>query len=307
MPTTLEQTYREILERIPVHQSQIANRTLFWVAFALKPMKLQELCEAVLLGEDEVVISDNVRLLRKEILLEICGSLISYDKTSAEVTLAHSSVLEFLTSQALRNSHMKFYFLDEETAQKTMTQRCLYYMALPAFNSGYCPINILGQRFAEWPLLTYIATTLFMHLHNVKLDSEIQAALLPFFATHRLPHSGNFGAWVQAFMPVASNDIKNSTPLYYASRFGLADVVKLILKTDGSSDLERRGGRGKSTPLQVASWAGHVEIVKELLKAGANPNETNVQGHSCLMWAIFIGNPEIEKLLRDAGAVDHYS
>ena len=270
-------------------------------------MKLHELCEAVLLGEDDIMISDDVRLLRKNMLLEICGSLISYDKTSTEVALAHSSVFEFLTSQALKKSYMEVYFLDEETAQKAVALRCLKYMALPAFSSGYCPKNTLGQRFADWPLLKYIATTLFTHLHNVELDSKIQAALLPFFATHSLPNGGNFGALVQAFTPDAKIHIVDSTPLYCASGLGLVPLVKLILETDGCSDIERPGGRHKSTPLHVASWANHVEVVQELLKAGADPNGYNALGESCLMWATINRNSEIERLLRDAGATSRRS
>ena len=266
-------------------------------------MTLKELCEAILVAEDDIVIDNNIRLLRKETLLEICGSLIRYDLVTTRVTLAHSSVFEFLTSQAIKASDMRTYYLDRLTAQSSVTRRCIGYMCLPAFSSGCCPTHdALVQRVQDWPLLTYIAKTLFAHLHYTDLNDDMRSILLRFFATHHLPRGGNFGAWVQVFMPDVRDNIEESTPLYYAARFGLVHIVRLILNTEERSSLELRGGRQMSTPLQVASWVGRTEVVRELLKAGASINETNKYGETSLMWAVAYGYSEIEQLLRNAGA-----
>ena len=159
-------------------------------------MTLKELCEAILVAEDDIVINNNVRLLRKETLLEICGSLIRYDLVTTRVTLAHSSVFEFLTSQAIKASDMRTYYLDRLTAQSSVTRRCIGYMCL--LSSGGCPTHdALVQRVQDWPLLTYIAKTLFAHLHYTDINDDVRSILLRFFATHHLPRGGNFGAWVQ--------------------------------------------------------------------------------------------------------------
>ncbi|KAL9613817.1 MAG: hypothetical protein Q9167_001664 [Letrouitia subvulpina] len=303
VPSSLEQTYTQILYRIPAHHTSMAKQALFWLAFALKPMTLTELCEASLIGDDGVDIDDDARLLRKETLLEICGSLVRYNPITTEVTMAHSSVYEFLTSDAIEKSNTRFFHLNANTAENSLTRRCIEYMCLPAFSSGCCANKKeLMKRERAWPLLTYIAQTLFEHLQHVQLDNDMRSLLLRFFATQKQPNGGNFGAWVHAFLPRTSKNIENSTPLYYSARFGLLEVVRLILSTDRRNDLELRGGRRYSTPLHVASWAGETEVVRELLEAGASVNETSQSGSTGLMQAVKNGYKDIEIMLRAAGA-----
>lgn len=281
----------------------MAKQALFWLAFALKPMTLTELCEASLIGDKGIDIDDEVRLLKKETLLEVCGSLVRYNPVTAEVTMAHSSVYEFLTSDTIKKTNTRYFHLNANTAENSVTRRCIEYMCLPAFSSGCCADKKeLIKRERAWPLLTYIAQTLFGHLQHIHLDNDMKSLLLGFFATHKQPNGGNFGAWVNAFLPRTSKNIEKSTPLYYSARFGLLEVVRLILSTDQRNDLELRGGRRYSTPLHVASWAGETEVVRELLGAGASVNETSQSGSTGLMHAVNNGYKEIEIMLRAAGA-----
>ena len=303
VPRTLEQTYRAVLARIPQHQCVIARKTLFWVAFALKPMTLKELSEAIIIGEHSAVIHEDMRLLRDEVLLKSCSSLISYDAESTCITLSHSSVFIYLTSKEVKNSDVCQYYLDAQTAYNSITRRCINYMMLPAFREGAClDWETLQIRFDQWPLLRYVSETLFAHLYYIDLDSEMTSLLLHFFATHDQPRGGNFGAWVQACFPNATNNIEESTPLYYAARYGLLQIVRVILATEGTRSLERAGGVFRSTPLHVAAWQGRTEVIAELLKAGASAKETNDEGRPGLIWAVLFGYTEIERMLRDAGA-----
>lgn len=304
VPGTLEQTYRNILARITKDETHMAKLTLFWLCFSLRPMKFSELCEAVIIPETDVVITDDMRLLRPEALLRICGSLISYDTVTTRVILAHSSVRQYLTSQTTSASDVSEFYFDEATADTKIALRCLNYLNLPVFRSGYCSsYQSLTQRFKDWPLLPYIADLLFDHLSYINLEGSIKTILLRFFETHSQPRGGNFGAWVQAFTPGANENIETSTPLYYASRFGLLRLVKMILALEGTKNLEAPGGVYGSTPLHVATWKGRTNVVRELLKAGANAREVNQDGIPGLLWAVKYGFVEIERMLRDAGAV----
>lgn len=267
-------------------------------------MTLRELCEAVIVEENSVVINDDVRLLNPKRTLELCSSLISYDNRSTMVTLAHSSVKDYLSSKEIRDSEVRSFYLDPAAAFQAVSTRCINYLMLPAFRSGCCQTETkLNRRFDRWPLLTYIAETLFDHLELVDLhDSAFVDLLLRFFATHHLPRGGNFGAWVQAFIPLTTFNIQSSTPLFYAARFGLVGLVRLIFKTQGKGDLEKPGGPFSSTPLHVASWAQHTEVVKELLEAGADAKEHGFDGSNGLYCAVMSGNKAIEYMLRNAGA-----
>ena len=281
-------------------------------------MTFAELCEAVVIPDRDVFISCDLRLFFPEALLRICSSLISYDHVTTKVTLAHSSVLQYLTSQGIQRSDVREFYLERTIADNDITICCLNYLSLPAFSSGYCSPEeavvhrfgsgysaskvALSQRFEEWPLFQYIADTLFDHLSYIALDDPIKALLKRFFETQSLPRGGNFGAWVQAFTPQAWGNIESSTPLYYAARFGLLPVVKMILAVEGTKNLETPGGVYGSTPLHVATWQGRTNVVRELLNAGANAREINDDGKPGLLWAVKFGFKEIERMLRDAGA-----
>lgn len=303
VPSTLEQTYRNILARIPRKNTQRAKRALFWLSFSLRPITFVELCEAVIIPEDSSIISEDMRLLRPEVLLKICSSLISYDSTTTKVALAHSSVWQYLVSQEIQISDVQQFFLNEDVADADMAVRCLRYLCLPAFSSGYCSSNEeLTQRLEEWPLLHHITQTIFDHLSYTPLDGSVKTLLLHFFQTQIQPRGGNFGAWVQVFFPTAHANIESSTPLYYAARFGLLPVVKMILEIEGTRNLETPGGVYGSTPLHVATWQGRTEVVQELLKAGANAREVNEERTPGLFFAVLYGFKDIERMLREAGA-----
>jgi len=304
VPRTLAETYQGILSRIPSEDAETARQMLFWVSSAMMPMTLRELCEAMIIDEGKMAINEDVRLLNPRGTLELCSSLISYDHRTTTVTLAHSSVLDYLSSNDVRESDVRSYYMDSQDVFQALPRRCIHYLMLPAFSSGCCSNQReLIQRLDSWPLLTYIAETLFDHLEYADLrDPVFKDIVLRFFATHRLPRGGNFGAWVQAFIPKTTYNIESSTPLYYAARFGLVRLVRLLLQTQGTVDLEKPGGRYGSTPLHVAAWAGRREVVKEFLDAGADAKETNFDGDSGLTYAILNGDHVNERMLRDAGA-----
>ena len=304
VPRTLTETYQEILSRIPPDDIETARQVLFWVSSAMTPMRLKELSEAVIIHENQIVINEDVRLLNPRATLELCGSLISYDQRTTRATLAHSSVLDYLRSTDIQQSPVKSFYMDPKDIFQAVTRRCIHYLMLPAFESGCCSTkDKLRQRLKNWPLLTYVAETLFDHLRYADLrETKFKDLALRFFATHRRPGGGNFGAWVQAFAPGTTYNIEFSTPLYYAARFGLTRLVKLLLDTQGTEDLEKPGGGNGSTPLHVACWAGRNDVVTQLLDAGADVTETSYGGRNGLWWAVVSGDSVLEQTLRKAGA-----
>ena len=277
---------------------------LLWLSTALEPMTLKELSEAIIIGEGPIAIDDEIRLLNPKDLLEVCSSLISFNNHCETIALAHSSVLDYLSSSEIQTSEARQFYLDPEARFQAIPKRCISYLLQPAFSSGCCVDQAeFNQRLDDWPLLSYIGETLFVHIELADInDPELRKLILRLFETHRLPGGGNFGTWVQAFIPDTVFNIESSTPLYYAARAGFVLVVRLILRTQGTEDLEKLGGVYGCTPLHVASWAGRAEVVKELLSAGANAKETNFDGRSGLYWAVQDGNHLVERMLRDAGA-----
>lgn len=70
-------------------------------------------------------------------------------------------------------------------------------------------------------------------------------------------------------------DNKERTPLYYASRYGKLDAVKLLLKERAKVDLR---SRRYGSALLAACYNHHEPIIKELLEAGADVNMNSAFG-----------------------------
>lgn len=308
VPATLEQTYRNILARIPEGDIHLAQQLLLCICFANTRLTFEELCEAVVIGDDCLTLDEDMRLLHPDDLLNICSSLISYDVYTSTVALAHSSVWTYLTSSEIRCSDVSRFALDYRSAQNAMARKCINYLSLPEFRSGYCTNDMaLARRLLDWPFLEYSADNWPAHLRSAlqersDLEPTTQTLVMAFFDTAEQAGGGAFVSWIQAYVPTAPLDIIPSKPLYYAARFGLLAIVRLMLATGGIKDLEARGGRVGSTPLHVAAAFGETEVVRALLAAGADVRERNAIGETGLYWATIFGYEEIVGLLKEAGA-----
>ena len=306
VPSTLEQTYCNILRRIPGEDRDLAKKAFLWMAFSVRALHFEELCEAVILDEESGTVDEDARLLQPEDLLQVCSSLVSFDTKENTVVLAHSSVLEYLISEQIKESEAREFHLDLASADTSLARQCVSYLCSPKLQSGYCISETeIDDRYQDLPLLDYAVESWPIYAQRIEkrdIDGVTRHFLLHFFETSKLPQCGNFGAWVQLYFPAARLRFETSTPLYYAARFGINSMVKMILAVQGTQDLEVRGGRRGSTPLHAASSRGCFEVVQTLLGAGANPNAVNEMGESVLHYATGGGRPNVVKALLDAGA-----
>ena len=306
VPPTLEQTYCNILCRIPDEDRILAKKAFVWMALSVRALQFEELCEAVILDEDSGTVDEDARLLQPEDLLQVCSSLVSFDIKENTVVLAHSSVLEYLTSEQVKESEAREFYLDPASADISLARQCVSYLCSPKLQSGYCIRDTdLDDRYQEMPLLDYAVESWPIYAQLVEkrdIDEATRHLLLQFFETSKLPRCGNFGAWVQAYFPCEILNIERSTPLYYAARFGINSMVRMILAVQGTRDLEVCGGRRGSPPIHAASLRGFSEVVQTLLRAGANADAVNEKGDYVLHYAASGGNLDVVKALLDAGA-----
>ena len=306
VPSTLEQTYCKILRRIPDEDRDLAKKAFLWMAFSVRALHFEELCEAVILDEASGNVDEDSRLLQPEDLLQVCSSLVSFDTKENTVVLAHSSVLEYLISEQIRESEAQEFHLDPASADTSLARQCVSYLCSPKLQSGYCVGETeIDDRYEDMPLLDYAVESWPVYAQRIEkrdIDGVTRQLLLQFFETSKLPRCGNFGAWVQLYFPTGNLKFETSVPLYYAARFGINSMVKMILDVQGTQDLEVRGGRRGSTPLHAASSRGCFEVVQTLLGAGANANAVNEMGESVLHYATGGGRPDVVKALLDAGA-----
>ncbi|KAF5574265.1 ZDHHC-type palmitoyltransferase 6 [Fusarium pseudoanthophilum] len=98
LPKDIYEVYERILLSIPEADIVLARESLFFLSVALRPLAIQELAEAAVLEVHKPRIDKECRLPEPMVLLEICQGLIDYDAATGVVTLSHSSVRAYITS-----------------------------------------------------------------------------------------------------------------------------------------------------------------------------------------------------------------
>jgi len=318
LPYTLDETYDRILDAISDTCKSDVRAVLQWLTFSERPMRLEEVAEIVAFDATCTTFDINRRLLNPLEVLAMCSSLIVVNDISyhddeyrhrkirfSELRLAHFTVMDYLLSQRLQQSRNSYYSLEGKTSSLQIAKACLTYLNIDKLSCGYQGKEIHNVLLREWPLLAYAARFCgdYLRLIENDLDASALNLLKQLLSTHILPNGGNFGLLVATVWSNATVDqIKTTTPLYFAASYGLVSVVKLLLTDITAVDLEARGGRYGSSPLQVASYRGNTDCVRLLLAAGANPNSTNDVNETALFWARSLKHSEIENLLRSFGA-----
>lgn len=280
IPSSLNGFYAGILNRIPEQDRVTTREALTWLCFSLRPLRLDELAEAIVLEENDTDIDSDSRFTDPSVILEICQGLIHASDHS--VTLAHDSIRTFLQSDWIRKSSASEYALDAVESHGRIMRKCLAYLKLEPFTLG--PVDTLWQvngRFAVYPLLDYATYMWPIHSERFPLDTPDEQLILDFFETKKLENGGPFEAWVQFLLQQTDIDmIRDTEPLYYAASFNMTSILQLILRPEYNVDLDKRGGRFSSPPLFVAMWRGNVDAAKLLLEAGADPDLYDTSGQT---------------------------
>lgn len=111
--------------------------------------------------------------------------------------------------------------------------------------------------------------------------------------------------------PDVMGEMSNWTPLNLAAQNNNTELCRMLLEAGAEPNGRPSGDDYFTVPLWFASMNDNVELVRMLLDKGALPNYSDggywFEGEPArtpLDWAKEKKNPEIEKLLRNAGAVD---
>lgn len=77
---------------------ELANKILSWLFYAERPLQMKELREAIIVEEGDVELDEDDFIPEDEII-DICGSLVSYDAGSGVVSFSHEMVQKFLKAR----------------------------------------------------------------------------------------------------------------------------------------------------------------------------------------------------------------
>jgi hypothetical protein len=271
MPKTLAKTYDMILARIDTHYQKQACEVLQWLAFSVRPLRLAEIAETLIIKPGVIALSEEDRLFSELDILTICSSLIRISNGD-EVRLAHYSVKEYLMSSQLKSTALSSFYIAEQPANQYLAHACVTYLLL--LNR---PERLSLESFTKLPLLNYAATHWQDHA-NIAFRAGYREESTKIFLCDilRLMDQSQGSAylnWLRVSDPDDWNlrdlskreqDVPKS--LYYASLLGLYIVTEALINR--GADVNARGGLFGNA-LQAAAFQNHHQIVYTLLQNGA--------------------------------------
>lgn len=315
LPTSMDNTYEQTLERIPKEKRQHAHRLFQCLVAAFRPLRVEELAEIFAIEFDPEAgphLSEGWRPENpEEAVLSTCSTLVtivddwgSTYRYSRIVQFSHYSVKEFLTSGRLLTSEMggiRNYHIHLNDSHTILVRACLSVLL-------QLDEKVNKKRLATFPLAFYAAEHWVDHAKFEDVASRVQGAMERLFD----PKKPYLTAWtwihdVEGHWPRMPIDIHpvhppppDATALYYAASCGFSALAKYLIVTHGEGVTAKSGGHG--TPLHVASYEGHLDVVRLLLDHGADINSGDNDGKTPLVAAYRGNNLEAMRLLLEHGA-----
>jgi ankyrin repeat protein len=324
LPIGLEHAYERDWMKIsdPTNLDKArALAILQWVTFALRPLTVLELTEALIVMDDDIEIDDlQIDELPDSIdqdyvddqILGLCGSLLEIKSSDSNqplsartIHLVHFSVKEFLLYKMSKTETFRAEgaALSDQISQNChLASICLRYLSYE--KSWLCSSDSSCDGKCS-PFLDYAVRSWYLHVSlERETDKKLAQSINRFFD----PNNQNFNLWRIHLepnqQPTSENDsvVENTPamPLYYASLFGFIDAVKFLQQHE-MIQMNAIGGR-YGTALQAACIRGHSEIVAFLCSHGAEINLRGGEFTTAINAAAFAGHDKIIQYLLSLGA-----
>lgn len=342
MPKSLDATFDETLKRLQRQsrsRSQLGLYTLMWISHARRPLRVEELQQALAIDpEDTSLDMENYASVKH--VIECCLGLVTVDEESSSIRLVHYSVQEYL------QEHKDEIFPE---AERSIAEACLTYLSYKDFSKAKCNrLSLFDDMILHYPFLMYAAQSWGAHavraadrkalvgqiMSFVKLSFNLSIAEQAFQARYWYKdpsqpnrYGGDWERWyeetrefqtplhiasrwglhelaqsaLQRGANVNAQNSRGETPLWLACRASLAHFVEMLLEAEADGNIfDTRYG---DTPLMLAASSNDQEILQLLLKSKVDCNKGNSSAETALYMAAYNDNMEIVRMLLDAGAL----
>lgn len=281
LPVGLDGTYGRVLHAVKPRHKDYAVRALRWLAFSQRPLTLSEVAEAIAIDPERRPSFDRAEMLKRlEDILKICPSLVVITDDSIRqvndkppglrlISLAHYFVKEYLLSQRVLTGDAAAFFMEADVTHSWLAKCCLWYLL--RVDLPNCPDVYRHEDSQPAALAGYCMGHWIDHVRAVvHADSNLDDAVLELLDEDKNAYFN----WVRRYDidrtlpregPLPSANYPS--PLYVASRAGLAGAVKRIL-SERNLDVNAYCGFF-GTALQAALYAQHTPVVDLLVGAGA--------------------------------------
>ena len=331
LPSSLQGLYSKILQTVPASRMSFVQKLLSWVLAAVRPLKLEELLEALIIepscqraSTNEIFTMEKLGLQNPEVEIpQMCGGLVKITKHKL-VTFTHLSIRDFLLNHNDPNS-MQSNLLQ---AHKLLARTCLsllepedrtmkaprFMRSSPYVVEGARPTSrLINYAIANWSTHYRIAEPFDQTLAGLvqkSLAKTVNGTYTYCSTSWKEPNFQiRFGAsqgllsLTQMYLEMGACPDGGSctccdTPLHLASARGHADVVALLLR-NGASVFSATHSRGE-TALHLAAKQGSLNTIELLLNSSANVNAIDLgTGQTPLHAAAAFGHLNLVKLLMD--------
>ncbi|KAK0761775.1 hypothetical protein N5P37_004574 [Trichoderma harzianum] len=193
LPGDIDKMYVRILEKLAdmVRNNKVRRKRqraiIRWLVAAKRPLKLDELAEAVTIGRGQQELR-KTGVVHGKPLIDICGPVVYVNETTKEVTLCHFSLKEFLIkdrfTEAISNpSHSKLlsYRVDLQKVHEKLARNCLIYLSFEIFKTPYVDEDDLNRCRQENHFLDYAAYHVGDHCRELSICSDSLVAYLDCF------------------------------------------------------------------------------------------------------------------------------
>jgi len=286
----LDSVYAQTLQRIREQagdRSRLGIEVLMWVSHAERPLRIDELCNALAVEMEMTDLDpENIRLGRT--ILGSCLGLVVIDARTSTLRLIHYTLQEYLShSGNLLKAHETLAetclaYLNYEQVMGLPTNRIPHPQDMPFFeySSIYWGSHAKrGLSYRSKSLALELLTQYDNHVSATLLFNQMQSFDSPPVTNHLFTglHCASYFGIVEAVAAlievegcdINKGDCKGFTPLMWAARRGNEAVVRLLL-TRGDLDLHKQDNDGNG-PEWHASSNGH-QGVMALLPARRNVN-----------------------------------
>ena len=322
-PTGLQQAYERDLRGIhslPDEERDRAIAILRWTLFAVRPLIVREITEALLVDIDgtakefpmddlpddwdEYYINDQIRRPCGS-LIELRGGEVGEPMMNQKIHFVHFSVEEYL----LQRSNVALPLLqdsllwDHAHAHNVLAQVCLKYLCYEDFaQDSHSSKAELERKLERYAFLDYAAKLCFRHACHDQIGSCVIDLINGLFC----PNNKRWILWSDIHETMVEDALVTDPnlnrcddcfplPLYYASYFGLVQTMYYLLQQ--GADPNHMGGFF-GTAIIAAAWTGSKPAVEVLLRHGADPNIQKEGRGSALMAAAINSNAESKALLQ---------
>ncbi|KAI4526746.1 hypothetical protein K525DRAFT_264872 [Schizophyllum commune Loenen D] len=340
LPKTLYETYERILrsisgENAELGEERIVRYTLRWLVGASRPLRLNELNDAIAIEVGCSTLSDDLRVIDATDILTSCGSLVRFDKGEGDgeyvVGLSHFTVQEYLLTAALaRDSNLGLYAMTLPDMHRDLALLCLAYVLLDAFRDGPCvDKSSLDRRIQTFPMYPYTTRHWAEHVRQIpEYDDEVYTTIKRLLGDEETepqrlamcqrdlwPHSHweTYDVPAQPWLVVLAQ--RTWLARHIVSEFPEWVTIGITQRADvpripfdavfSDNEWAERYMRDIITPLTAAACLGLLDLTSVILDAGADidaldPNDPHPR--TAVNLAVAYDKIEAAKMLLECGA-----